>query len=98
MADDSAPLVSAAGAVPEDDGAGGSVVPTSAADVPLASVVAAVFLYFFGVSLCFDAISIVVLFECLMNDFFLRMLELDWQTTVGVLSYICTLNCQSIRA
>ena len=36
-------------------------------------------------------------FECLINVFFLRMLELDCQM-VGVLSYICALNCQSIRA
>ena len=86
MADASAvaPLAVGAGAGSEDDDDGAG----SATDVALASSV-------FVFCCCFDAISFTS--ECLINVFFLRMLELDCQT-VGVLSYICTLNCQSIRA
>ena len=84
LADDSA--VDAAGAGSEE---------AVAADVVLAS---SSVLFFCCCCCCsFDAISIFFIFECLINVFFLRMLELNWQT-VGVLSYICAVNCQSIRA
>ena len=97
MADDS-PAVSAAAAAPvaasEDDGACDSVVLAADVSLVLASV-AAVFFVVFRVSSCYDAISSFLSAWYLTS--LLRMLELDWQT-VGVLSYICTLNCQSIRA
>ena len=45
-----------------------------------------------------DAISFVfVRLVLLLTVSLLRMFEFDWQT-VGVLSYICRYNCQSIKA